>query len=258
MAIYPEPVLCVGIGEIGAVLAKAFLYQGSPVFPLTREHRFDEVEGQLDPSLVIVAVGEKALPAMLEQLPAKWHDRVLLLQNELLPADWESQGIKAPTVISIWFEKKPGKGPTVIMSSPVYGPNAERVVSALEGIGIAAHSETSAQAMLEQLVLKNLYILVTNICGLQVGGTVGELAENHPDLLQAVSADVIRLQEALTGQVLDAERLMKGMDQAFGGDLQHQCMGRSAPQRLERALQLAQQHGVQLPALAAVAEKHLA
>lgn len=48
---------------------------------------------------------------------------------------------------------------------------------------------------------------------------------------------------------------MQGLDEAFAGDPNHQCMGRSAPARLKRALNLAEQHNLTLPKLQSIAEK---
>jgi len=45
------------------------------------------------------------------------------------------------------------------------------------------------------------------------------------------------------------------MVNAFNGDPEHGCMGRSAPARLERALMLADEHGLDLPGLKQIASK---
>jgi hypothetical protein len=60
---------------------------------------------------------------------------------------------------------------------------------------------------------------------------------------------VIDLQEALTGRRFDRTALMQSVLTAFQGDPDHQCMGRSAPARLARALQQAAAHGLVLPVL---------
>jgi hypothetical protein len=95
--------------------------------------------------------------------------------------------------------------------------------------------------LLFELVLKNLYILTTNIAGLAIetDSTVDELRNNHLKLMRNVSSDILKLQSALTGKTFAEDALEKGMLLAFEGDLSHQCMGRSAPQRLKRTLELA-------------------
>ena len=47
--------------------------------------------------------------------------------------------------------------------------------------------------------------------GLEVGGNVGELWDDNKVVAESVALDVIRLQEALTGQALDHQALIEGM-----------------------------------------------
>jgi hypothetical protein len=44
------------------------------------------------------------------------------------------------------------------------------------------------------------------------------------------------IQEWLTGSTFDREQLIQGMVDAINGDLEHKCMGRSAPARLANAI----------------------
>lgn len=243
----------VGMGEMGSVFARGFLRAGHPVFPVTRGMDMasvsDELAGkQVEPKLVLIAVGEADLHPVLQQVPAAWRDRLVLLQNELLPNDWQQYDL-GPTVISVWFEKKKGMDSKVIVPSPVFGKHASDVAEALVSIDIATHVLQSSEALLFELVMKNVYILTTNIAGLKTGGNVGELWQNHRDVATAVAYEVIVLQQALTGQEFDSVALIDGMVKAFNGDLNHQCMGRSAPARLARALDLAEKNDLQLEML---------
>ena len=178
---------------------------------------------------------------------------MILLQNELLPRDWQPLNLD-PTVISVWFEKKKGKAVKVIIPSPVYGKHAQQVADALASIDIATNVLTDEEALLYELVLKNVYILTTNIAGLEVGGNVGQLWDEHKIVAESVALDVIRLQEALTGKAMDHQQLIDGMVEAFNGDREHMCMGRSAPVRLQRALMLAHQNNLTLTMLERIAD----
>lgn len=247
-----NPVIVVGMGEMGGVFSRGFLRAGNPVYPVVSGMVMEEESRHIaDPELVLIAVAEADLHPVLEQVPDAWRDKLVLLQNELLPDDWLQYGLD-PTVISVWFEKKKGMDAKVIIPSPVFGAHADLVAQALGSIDISTRVLENEQALLFELVLKNVYILTTNIAGLQTGGTVGELWSDHQDIAKAVASDVIKLQQALTGQTLDSSLLIEGMVKAFNGDLNHQCMGRSAPSRLERALALAEQHGLQLETLSAI------
>ena len=238
----------IGAGEIGGVLAHGLLKTGHPVFPIGRKTSIEAaLAAKPDLDALLVAVGEKDLDDVLGQIPTAWFDRVVLIQNELLPDDWRKFDMETPTVASIWFEKKPGKPVKPLISSPVHGPLADELVAAMQSLDIPAHRVTEADEMLEELVIKNVYILTTNIAGLQTKGDVEDLWNNHQQLAKDVAADVIRLQEARVGRSLDHQRLIDGMKRGFEGDPQHQCMGRSAPQRRQRALDQAEELGVDLP-----------
>ncbi|MCP5135283.1 MAG: hypothetical protein H6981_00575 [Gammaproteobacteria bacterium] len=252
-----SPIVLIGVGEMGGVFARALLRAGHPVFPITRDMDMAvEAAALPDPDLVLISVAEKDLAAVLTQLPDRWRARAGLLQNELLPRDWLAHGLSEPTVISVWFEKKKGQDAKVLIPSPAFGPKADLLVNALQGIDIAARSVPSASAMRDELVLKNVYILTTNIAGLVVGGTVSELWRDHEALAREVAGEVVQIQAWLTGEQLDSEALIQGMLVAFDGDPDHGCMGRSAPARLARALELADQAGLSVPKLRAIRTAH--
>jgi len=248
------PVVLIGVGEMGGVFARGLLRLGHPVYPVTRATPMEDVAAAVPrPLLTLVAVAEADLPSVLADLPDTWRDRAGLLQNELLPGDWSS--LAEPTVISVWFEKKAGQDAKVIIPSPVFGPRAELLADALSVIDVPARLLASPEQLLFELVVKNLYILVTNIAGLRVGGTVAELWDRHRDFASAVVEDVIVLQEALSGRAFDRHALIEAMLEAFRGDPEHRCMGRSAPARLARALAHAKAHGLHLPVLEEIARE---
>lgn len=246
--------IVIGLGEMGSVFARALLRYGHPVIPANRDTDLQQLAAeQPDPELVLVAVGEADLHAVLKQVPEIWHDQLALLQNELLPRDWQQHGIKKPTVISVWFEKKRGQDSKVIIPSPAFGPKASLLVEALGSIGIAAREVDSAAALLNELIIKNAYILTANIAGLETGGTVAALWADHNDFARAICNDVLDIQQWLIGEELDRNAIIEGMVHAFEGDPEHQCTGRSAPARLKRALGLADEAGLSVPALRAIA-----
>ncbi|HAJ92519.1 MAG TPA: hypothetical protein DCO71_07905 [Gammaproteobacteria bacterium] len=248
------PVILIGIGEMGSVFARGLLRSGHPVYPVTRNDNLTEAAKQLpSPELVVVAVAENDLHAVLETMPPAWQQRLCLLQNELLPADWQQYGFTRPTVISVWFEKKKGQDVKVLIPSPVLGPAAELLETSLGKLDIPVRILADDSELLFELVLKNVYIVTTNCAGLVTGGTVSELWANHRELAEAVAREVIQIQAALTGQDFQAEALIAGMLEAFKGDPDHRCTGRSAPARLARALQQADAAGLAIPGLREIA-----
>ena len=250
------PVILIGIGEMGSVLARGLLRSGHPVYPVTRNDDLTEAAKQLpSPELVVVAVAENDLHAVLEEIPPAWQQRLCLLQNELLPGDWQRYGLIKPTVISVWFEKKKGQDVKVLIPSPVLGPAAELLKASLGNLDIPVRVLADDSELLFELVLKNVYIVTTNCAGLVTGGTVSELWANHQELAEAVAREVIQIQTALTGQDFQAENLIAGMLEAFAGDPDHRCTGRSAPARLARALQQADAAGLAIPRLREIAAR---
>lgn len=246
-----DPIVIIGMGEMAGVFARGFLRLGHPVYPVTRDMSIASVAAELPtPALVLVAVGEADLHPTLEQIPTLWLDRLGLLQNELLPRDWHAHDLSDPTVISVWFEKKKGMDYKVLIPSPVFGPKAELIAAALSSIDIPTTIPANTDELCYELVRKNVYILTTNIAGLEAGGNVSELWQNHQQLARDVANDVMQLQAWLTNvNSVDNEKLINGMLEAFDGDPEHGCMGRSAPVRLVRALELANKAGIDVPTL---------
>jgi len=80
--------------------------------------------------------------------------------------------------------------------------------------------------------------------------------ESRP-LAQNIASDVIDLQEVLTGQDLPREQLLGGLVEGLLGDPQHKCKGRSAPSRLARALEIADEKGVAVKAIRELAEREI-
>ncbi len=250
----PVAVVVIGIGQMGGVFARGFLRTGHLVAPVVRTTEPATVAAEFpEPDLALVAVAEADLDAALASLPDSWRGRAGLLQNELLPGDWQRHGVVDPTVAVVWFEKKAGKPVTVIIPTPVYGPQAALVADALGSLEIPATVLASAAELTFELVAKNLYILVANIAGLETGGTVGGLWADHRELAQAVADDVLAVQEALVGEPLPRARLLDHLAAAFAADPEHGATGRSAPARLARAIGHAHEHGIGAPTLRRIA-----
>ncbi len=249
-----KPIVVVGIGEMAGVFARGFLRTGHPVYPVTRDMDM-QAEANIipEPEFVLVAVGEADLQATLQQIPSQWHDKLALLQNELLPRDWQNFPFANLTIISVWFEKKKGQDAKVLLASPAFGPHADSLKQSLASVQIPCRVVDSAAEMQYELVRKNVYIVSTNIAGLKTGGTVSQLWSKHEALTRAVASDVMDIQATLVNEALPRERLIEGMIEAFEGDPEHKCMGRSAPARLQRALQQADQAGLDVACLKKIA-----
>ncbi len=247
-------VVVIGVGQLGRVFAGGFLRAGRTVVPVNRgDDLFTVAHAHPEPELTLVAVAENDLHMVLAALPGAWRPRVALLQNELLPRDWETYRYVDPTVMSVWFEKKKGTDAKPLIASPVAGPGAALLCRALDAVELPCRKVATGDELLFELVRKNVYILTTNIAGLRTGGTVAELWARHASFARDVANEVIDIQDALTGVRLDREALIAGMLEAFDGDPDHGCTGRSAPARLARAIGHADAYGLPVPTLRSLA-----
>ncbi len=244
------PIIIIGIGELGGEFARGFLRCGHPVFPVTRQINMADLSQQIpSPAFVLITVQESELQTTLEQLPDNWRDKVGLLQNELLPRDWQSHRLINPTITVVWFEKKPSMALSNILYSPSYGSQALLITKALQEIKIPTKILASEDELLFQLVRKSLYIYTVNICGLHSNCTVGYLWHNHHSLALEVAEEILSIQEWLTGKKLPRNDLIAGMAEGIEDCPDRYCLGRSASSRLQRVLDYAQEAGIKTPKL---------
>ena len=250
-----DTITLVGVGEMGAVFAHALLRSGHPIFPVLRSTPVAAaVDRNPDPGLALVTVAEDDLHPVLENLPIEWRSNVGLIQNELLPRDWIRHGIETPTVAVVWFEKKPGRTTRVLVPTPVAGPWAGELVAALTAIDIPAE-HVADDELIHALVAKNLYILTANIGGLRTQGTVTDLWNGHRAFASTVASEVLDIQDWLVGEPVDRDRAVEGMVAAIDGDPEHATTGRSAPRRLERAIEYARTAGIETPMLIEIGQE---
>lgn len=250
----PSSAVVVGIGQLGSEFALGLLRLGCAVYPVTRAQSLAEVAEAAAPELVLVAVGEAALAPLLASLPPRFRDRVALVQNELVPNDWERAGLHEVSGVVVWFEKKAGRPIHVVRPSVAFGPKQARLIELLGELGVPAYAARPG-TLESELALKNLYILVHNLAGLAFQGTVGDLWQRDAAWAREVANDVFAHQEARLGRALDRPALLAELDRAVKADLGHGLAGRTAPERLRRVLAQGQQAGIRLPALERLNDK---
>ncbi len=245
--------LLVGPGQLGRVLAGGLVGSGVSVDVVRRG---EPIAPRDEHDVILVAVGERDLDVALSAIPAPFRDRVALLQNELVPAQWQAHGISRPTVLVVWFEKKAGRTTKVVQATEVGGPRAQLFARALAAMDLPA-TVLADDALAAALVVKNLYIVGSNVLGLAVGGTTGELATTHHARSEAVLREVLAIERSRLSPddaaSLDDDALLARTFAAFLADPAHGTLGRTATERLERALARARAAGLATPELAAIA-----
>lgn len=249
-----------GVGQLGAVFAEGWLRAGRPVVPITRGTSLEDVSASLpEPAVVLVGVGEAALPDVLTSLPPSYRERAALVQNELLPRTWRAvySAARDPNVAVVWFEKKAGKLIHSIRPSVLHGPQAEILAESLKRQFLPYFIAESPEVRDFELVLKNLYILALNLGGLDFPRSAGELWREHQGLLGPLCEELITLQSLLLGRELSTEKLMAGLEAAIAADPAHGARGRTAEERLRRAAEQAAELGLHLPVLTSLANRYL-
>ncbi len=244
-------VLLLGPGQLGRVIAGGLAACGVSIEPVVRGESIDPTPAH---DLVLVAVGERDLDHVLASVPASHRDRVVLLQNELVPPSWEARAIVDPTVLVVWFEKKRGKAIQVVRETEIAGPHASLFVRALDAMDVRA-SEIPRAELTRALVVKNLYIVGANVLGLAVGGTTGELVSRHRARTEMVLREVLRIERSrlATDAALDDDDVVARTLDAFLADPTHGTLGRTAKARLDRAITRARTAGLATPELDAIA-----
>jgi hypothetical protein len=251
----PGSAVVVGIGQLGSEFALGLLRLGRAVYPVTRAQSLAEVAAAAGaPELVLLAVGETALAPLLASVPAHFKDSVALVQNELVPSDWEHAGVTDASGIVVWFEKKAGRPIHVVRPSVVFGPRRALLLELLGALKVPAY-EARPGTLESELALKNLYILVHNLAGLAYQGTVGDLWQRDAAWAREVANDVFVHQEARLGRALDRAALLAELEQAVKADLGHGLAGRTALERLRRVLAQGHDAGVRLPVLERLNDK---
>ena len=116
-------IVVIGLGQLGRVFAGGLLRTGHTIIPVNRgDDMATLAQRHAAPEMVLVAVAENDLQTVLAALPDNWKSRAALIQNELLPGDWQAHQITDPTVISVWFEKKKSIDARPLIASPAAGP----------------------------------------------------------------------------------------------------------------------------------------
>lgn len=246
-------IVIIGMGQLASVFARGFLQRGIPVVPVIRGMDFQETARDYpEPELVLLAVAEKDFHAAMGKLSKVWKNKLALLQNELLPRDWQQYGVVTPTVMAVWFEKKKGKEVKVLLPTQIFGPQAGLIKDSLQTLDIPVATLNSPEELEYELVAKNLFVFTINIVGLAKGGTTGVLWTEHRDLTRRVFLEVLKIQEMLTDKHLPRERLLARFTAALNSDPNHTCRGRAAPDRLARLLALADKEKIPIPTLRSI------
>jgi hypothetical protein len=226
------------------------------VTPITREQRADEQLGQIAPDTpLLVAVGEHDLPAILRSLPPARRGRVILLQNELFPSSWQAHDL-SPSVLVPWLLQKRGMPTQIARPSPVFGADSALLRELCHAISVPTLQLHDEAALAQALVDKYVFILSINALGLAVDRTLGLWLQEDPAQVWNIFEEAAGLGEALVGRPIDRIKAYAAAEEAMRALSQVPARGRTAGERLARALAHARRLGLSVPRLAHIAEAH--
>ena len=244
-----------GLGELGRLYGAAALRAGMRVTPIVRESDPARVLAGLDVDVpILVAVGEAALDEVLATIPRERGRDVIMLQNDLFPSRWRAHQLE-PTVLVAWLLKKRGTPLTVARSSPVYGPHAALMRTLHEVLGAPVNVLASEAALHQALIAKYAFILGINALGMLRDRTLAGWLQEDPLRVRALTGEAAALGAALCEAPLDRSACERAVGEALHALGQMSARGRTAAQRVRRALTQAEELGIAVPELARAARE---
>ena len=244
-----------GLGELGRLYGSAGLRAGMRVTPIVRGSDPARVLAGLPADVpILVAVGEAALEEVLASLPRERARDVILLQNDLFPSRWRKHQLE-PTVLVAWLLKKPGTPLTIARSSPVYGRHAALMLALNEVLGVPSSPLATEAELHQALVAKYAFILGINALGLLRDRTLAGWMQEDPLRVFALTGEAARLGAALCECPLEGPACERVVEEALRGLGVMSARGRTAAQRVRRALTQAEALGIAMPELGRAARE---
>lgn len=242
-----------GVGELGQLYGAAALRAGLRVTPITRASDPRAVLSSVPIATpLLIAVGERALGELLATLEPARSGALILLQNELFPSQYAGLP-EAPTVFVPWLLKKRGLPVTVIQATPVYGRLAPLVLELHRALGVPAVELASEPALRQALIEKYAFILTINALGVLRDRTLGAWLDEDPRRVRELALEAAALGSALGEFEADREACVRATEDGMRALANIGARGRTASERVERALAHAQRLGLAVPELTHVA-----
>lgn len=247
----PNAVVVYGIGEIGSLVARGALSAGVTVVPIVREtDRGAAFAGVHAFTPVVLAVPESALEAAVRDVPPDRRGDLVFVQNEIFPQTTHALGLDRPTVATLWVLRKRGLPALGARPSTVSGPHAAAMAKFLGKAGVAAVAVDERTALVD-VVLKYAFIVAANALGVRGEGTLGEWLAHDAALVDALLTEGVALGSAHAGHAVDVNTLVVDARDAVRAFSAMPARGRTARERVERAVRSAAELGVRAPTLRA-------
>ena len=247
---HPSDLVIYGVGQLGQLFAGGALRLGLRVTPIVRATDRALVFRDLPRGTpIFLTVSEDMLPAAVDDVPPDRHGDVVLVQNELFPRRWHALGLDAPTVLVVWLSKKKGRPVEVARPTFAWGRHAQLAVEMHRALDVPAQVLDDEAALHQELVSKFAFILTINALGLAENLPLGAWLEKDRRRVMSLVDEARLLAEAHLGTSVDAEYVELAVLEAMAALKDYPARGRTAHERIERALRDAAAFGLELPRL---------
>ena len=246
--------LVFGAGQLGQLYAAGALRLGIRVWPLTRQMDADQTMAAFpDGHPILLGVAEASFADALRKIPDSRRQDVVLVQNELFPAQLAEWGLDKATVLTVWLSKKKGRPIEVARTSSAYGRHAALFHRMHQALELPSTVLTSAEELHTDIAAKFTFILTINALGLVENLSLGQwLEKDHTQVSRLIDEARALAQMHLQANV-DAAQTRQRVMEAMEGLHDYPAKGRSAKARLSKALDDAARFELDLPCLRQIA-----
>ena len=245
--------IVIGLGQLGQLYGGAALRLGMRVTPVTRHQSIaDTCERVSKDSPIVVAVGEGALNEVAREIPVHRRKDAVLVQNEIFMESMNEIGLGESTLSTVWLSKKKQRPIEIARVSCAYGPHADWFRTLHQAIDLPMECAADAAQMERELIAKYTFILTINVLGLVENITLGQWLEKDAALVESVAVDALGLAEAYAKTRVQADQVLEIVREAMHGLAHYPARGRTAQQRLDKAIKDARQYQVDMPGISAL------
>lgn len=200
--------IVIGQGRVGQALCAL---DPSGVHPIDRENGWEQLENEKAGRPIVVATRNDDLPAVLAKVPKSRHADLVLVQNGMLRPWLREAGLDGVTR-GILFFAVPTRGAPAQSGgeSPFWGPHAAALCTWMRAHGLAAR-EVSASEFATTELEKLSWNCVFGLLGQALELSVGELVQQQPQALKALSCELLQIGAKALNVEIDVAALCASM-----------------------------------------------
>ncbi|MFT5991967.1 MAG: hypothetical protein ACJA1R_003054 [Flavobacteriales bacterium] len=248
----PPQLVLWGVGQLGRLYAGGALRAGYSVTPITRST--DPLPALLahpEGTPILCAVGEDAIDAVVEQVPIERRDDLIFVQNELFSSQLEDWKASAATLAVVWTLCKPKLPLIVSRATAVGGRHAGAVAQWHACLDLPCQIVEPSKLGVEAAA-KYAFVVAINALGVREARPVGQWLAAEPELAEAVVNEAVLLSAVMAGHPRATPEIAIAVNAGLAGFAALPTRGRTAQQRVARALRAAERLQVAMPVITGI------